>query len=143
LYQNYVPIGTSVTTKYLLKVMPVFLKQFRHKRPNTVNKKWWFHWDNASSHTATAMTDWLAKHNFCMVPHPPYSPDLAPADFFLFPKAKSMLSGTRITSNSVKSDWERICRTISTSDFTEAYDKWLDRWNKCIAVGGGYVEKSE
>jgi hypothetical protein len=37
----------------------------------------------------------LAKHSIPVVPHPPYSPDLAPCDFFLFPRLKSTLKGKR------------------------------------------------
>jgi hypothetical protein len=42
-----------------------------------------------------ASTQFLAKHKMAVIPHPPYSPDLAPCDFFLFPKMKLKLKGRR------------------------------------------------
>jgi len=52
------------------------------------------HHDNAPAQ-ASLICSYLAKHQTSIVPHPPYSPDLAPADFFLFPKLKTTLKGRR------------------------------------------------
>jgi histone-lysine N-methyltransferase SETMAR len=49
------------------------------------------HQDNAPAHASLLIRIYLAKHQTSVVPHPPYSPDLAPADFFLFPKLKTTL----------------------------------------------------
>ena len=49
--------------------------------------------DNAPSHSSFLVRDFLAKNATTILPQPPYSPDLAPADFFLFPKLKSTLKG--------------------------------------------------
>nr|XP_012219029.1 PREDICTED: putative uncharacterized protein FLJ37770 [Linepithema humile] len=38
--------------------------------------------DNAPSHSSLQVREFLAKKNVAMLPHPPYSPDLAPTDFF-------------------------------------------------------------
>jgi transposase len=46
-------------------------------------------------HAALSVREFLAKHSIPVVPHPPYSPDLAPCDFFLFPRLKSTLKGKR------------------------------------------------
>jgi hypothetical protein len=56
-----------------------------------IAKTWFLHHDNASSHTSFAVREFLAQHNITTFPHPPYSPDLAPCDFFLFPKLKTHL----------------------------------------------------
>jgi len=39
------------------------------------------------------VSQFLAKNNMTVIPHPPYSPDLAPCDFFLFPKLKLQMKG--------------------------------------------------
>jgi transposase len=49
---------------------------------------WVLHHDNAPAHTALSIREFLAKKNFPVLPHSPYSPDLAPCDFYLFPKLK-------------------------------------------------------
>ncbi|GFV81807.1 putative mariner transposase [Trichonephila clavipes] len=61
-------------------------------------KSWIFHQDNAPAHFALSVKRFLAKHSIPVLEHPPYSPDLAPCDFYLFPKVKSALKGTRFES---------------------------------------------
>jgi hypothetical protein len=56
-------------------------------------QQWWFHWDNAPVHTAASVKEWMAAKGIQVLKHPPYSPDLAPADFFLFRKVKEALAG--------------------------------------------------
>ena len=64
----------------------------RRKRPELwENQTWMLHHDNAPAHASPLIRSYLAKHQACVVPHPPYSADLAPADFFLFPKLKTTL----------------------------------------------------
>jgi len=53
------------------------------------------HHDNAPAHALLLIHEFLAKQETIVVPQPPYSPDLASADFFLFPKLKSTLKGRR------------------------------------------------
>jgi hypothetical protein len=50
---------------------------------------------SAPCHAALSVREFLAKHSIPTVPHPPYSQDLAPCDFFLFPRLKSTLKGKR------------------------------------------------
>jgi hypothetical protein len=47
------------------------------------------------SHTSVFTQQFLAKHKMAIIRHPPYSPDLAPCDFFVFPKMKFKLKGRR------------------------------------------------
>jgi len=53
------------------------------------------HHDNVPAHTALSIREILAKKNIPVLPHPPYSPDLALCDFYLFPELKSKLKGHR------------------------------------------------
>jgi hypothetical protein len=66
----------------------------RRKRPQKWKNDWALHHDNAPSHTAMAVKQFLAKNNIPIVPHLPYSPDLALSDFWLFPPLKTGLSRT-------------------------------------------------
>ena len=71
------------------------------------------------------------------VPRPPYSPDLAPCDFWLFPK----LRGCRYeTIEEMKEAVMKVIDTLTQEDFHGAFQKLLERYNKCIAVGGYYLE---
>ena len=71
------------------------------------------------------------------VPHPPYSPDLAPCDFWLFPK----LRGCRYeTIDEVKEAVTKVIDTLTQEDFHGAFEKLLERYQKCIAAGGDCFE---
>ena len=64
------------------------------KRPELwENQTWMLHHDNVTAHTSLLIRIYLAKHQTSVVPHPPYSLDLTPVDFFLFPKLKTTLIG--------------------------------------------------
>ena len=55
--------------------------------------------DNAPAHTSAIVTAKLVELGYELLPHSPYSPDLAPCDFFLFPNLKKSLAGQKFESN--------------------------------------------
>ena len=78
------------------------------------------------------------------VPHRPYSPDLAPCDFCLFPKLKEKLRGCRYqTIEELKEAVRKVIDTITKEDFHGAFQRLLERHNNCIAAGGDYFEGDE
>jgi histone-lysine N-methyltransferase SETMAR len=54
---------------------------------------WLLHYNSVPCHAALSVREFLAKHSIPVVPYLPYSPDLAPCNFFLFPRLKSTLKG--------------------------------------------------
>ena len=71
------------------------------------------------------------------VPQPPYSPDLALCDFCLFPK----LRGCRYeTIEEIKEAGTKVIDTLTQEDFHGAFQKLLERYKKCIAAGGAYLD---
>ena len=56
-------------------------------------------------------------------------------------KLKSALEGCHLTQETFKKEWDRVIRSVSKDDFTAAFNKWIERSQKCIRIGGGYVEK--
>jgi hypothetical protein len=63
-----------------------------------------------------------------VIPHPPYSPDLAPRDFFLFPKMELKLKGRRFgTIQEIQAETQRVLDTLTEKDFQEAFQKWRRR----------------
>ena len=78
------------------------------------------------------VTDYLTKMDINTVPHPPYSSDLAPSDFWLFPN----LRGCRYeTIEEMKEAVTKIIDTLTQEDFLWSFQKLLERYNKCIAAG--------
>ena len=70
-------------------------------------------------------------------PHHPYCPDLAPCDFWLFPK----LRGSRYeTIEEMKEAEMKVIHMLTQEDFHEAFQKLLEWYSKCIAAGGDYFK---
>jgi histone-lysine N-methyltransferase SETMAR len=107
-----------------------------------VSQEWFFHWDDAPIHTAAVVKTWLAANNIQLLQHPPYSPDLAPADFFLFKRVKEELAGVRLSPETIKKAWEWVVRGIAVEELAVAFRRWLDCCDMCIRINAGYVEKS-
>ena len=75
------------------------------------------------------------------VPQPPYSPALAPCDFWLFPKLKEKLRGCRYeTIKEMKEAVTKFIEKLTQEYFHGAFQKLLELYNKCIAAGGDYFE---
>jgi hypothetical protein len=76
-----------------------------------------------------------------VIPHPPYSLDLAPCDFFLFPKMKLKLKGLRFdTTEEIQAESQRVLDTLREKDFQEAFQKWRRRWDRYLHAAGNYFE---
>ena len=76
------------------------------------------------------------------VPHPPYSPNLALCDFLLFPEPKEKLRGCRYeTIEEMKEAVTKVIDTVTQIDFHGAFQKFLERYNKCIAAREDYFEE--
>jgi hypothetical protein len=76
-----------------------------------------------------------------VIPHPPYSPDLAPCEFFLFPKMKLKLKGSGFdTTEEIQAESQRVLDTLTEKDFHEAFQKWRRWWDRCLHAGGKYFE---
>ena len=79
----------------------------------------------------------MTKLGINTVPHYPYSPDLAPCDFWIFPK----LRGCRYEIiEEMKEAVTKVIHTLTQADVHGAFKKLLERWKKCIAAGGDYFE---
>ena len=91
----------------------------------------------APIHKSILVTDYLTKMGIKTVPQPPYRPDLAPCDFWLFPK----LRGCRYeTIEEMKEAVMKVIDTLTQEDFHGAFQKLLERYNKCIAARGDHFE---
>ena len=80
----------------------------------------------------------LASEKVKVLNHPPYSPDLSPCDFSLFPRLKKMLSGNKYTSrSSLDSAIYQCLQQIPKEDYLSAFRDWV---KKCVSVKGAYFE---
>ncbi|GFU18687.1 putative transposase [Trichonephila clavipes] len=83
----------------------------------------------------------LACKNIPVAPQPPYSPDLSPCDFFLFPKLKNHLKGHHFgTLENIQTTVTDQLKAIPISEFHQCYEEWKKRLQRCVASEGSYFE---
>ena len=99
--------------------------------------QWHFHQDNAPDHNSILVTDYLSNMGTKTFPWPPYRPDLAPCDFWLFPK----LRGCRYEKiEKMKEAVDEDYWHDDTRGLSWAFQKLMERCKKCITAGGDYFE---
>ena len=98
--------------------------------------------DNARPHVAKATINTVNKVGFEVLQYPAYSPDLVPSDYHHFTPLKHELRGRKFSSDEAvqKAVHEWLCDQPKTF-FLDGIHKLVDRWNKCIKMGGDYEEK--
>lgn len=139
---DYLQKGKTITGEYYASLLDKLKAEIARKRPHLKKKKVLFHQDNAPAHTSVIAMAKIYELHFELLDHPPYSPDLAPSDFFLFPNLKVSLAGQRFSS-----DEEAIAyvndyfEEKNVNYYLEGLKKLEHRWNKCIDLKGDYVEK--
>jgi len=141
-HHEFVPHGQMVNKQFYQEVVARLRDAVRKKRPELLeNQTWMLHHDKAPAHTSFLIRSYLAKYQTSVVPHPPCSPDLAPADYFLFPKIKTTLKGRRFqTIEEIQENAIRELRATTESAFQEAFQQWKKLWERCIASRGDYFE---
>jgi len=120
-----VPKGKTVTGKYYRDVVLQKLKKcYKRRRPQTGLKYLRLLHDNAPAHKARIVTEFLKAEKVTVLPHPAFSPDLAPCDFFLFPKLKFHLSGKRCKSrNALGSAIYQYLMSIPIQEYENCFQK--------------------
>ena len=129
-------VRKSIQQSWLAKGLGLLCWGFKGVQEEIPSEKastlqWHFQQNNAPVHNSIIVTDYLTKMGIKTVPQPPYSPDLAPCDFWLFPK----LRGCRHeTIEELKEAVMKVIDTLTQEDFHGAFEKLLEWYNKCIAA---------
>jgi len=140
-HKEFVPPGQTVNGAFYVKLLKCLRENVRRKRPD----QWWnntrlFHHDNAPAHAALLPRRFLTDNNMTVVPHPPYSPELAPSDFFLFRKLKMKLKRRRFQTEEIQAESQVVLNPLRKNDFQECFKNWQRRWDRCQASEGDYFE---
>jgi histone-lysine N-methyltransferase SETMAR len=140
-HKEFVPPEQTVNQYFYLDVLKRLRYSVRRKRPELWRSgDWLLHHDNVPAHTALSVRQFLAKSNMVLLPHPPYSPDLAPCDFSLLPWMKKTLKGKRFSGLEVKEITLTALKSIPCQEFQNCFQPWKERWDKCINSHGEYFE---
>ncbi len=132
--------GETVTKEWYANIcLPQVFAAISERRPKSGVKRIILHHDNARPHKASLTAEYLDQMGVELLPHPPYSPDLSPCDFWLFKNLKKHLRGQKFASEeeldkAVLSFFD----SISSQDWRQVYRKWEDRMDRCIRVLGDY-----
>ena len=128
------PSGHTVTGRfYKNSVLKKGKGYYNKKRPSKGRSGVHLLRDNASSHKCEVVKSFLASEKVKVLNHPPYSPDLSPCGFFLFPRLKKMLSGNKYTSrSSLGSAIYQCLQQIPKEDYLSAFRDWVKRLQKCV-----------
>ncbi|UYV62047.1 hypothetical protein LAZ67_1007617 [Cordylochernes scorpioides] len=122
--------GQTVIKEMYLGILRRLREAIRKKRPEKwTNGGWILHHDNARPHTAHLMTSFLAKNGTQILLQPPYFPDIAPNDFFLFPKLKAVLKGRHFdTRDDIIEKSPLALKNIPKVAYKNCFDNWEKRW---------------
>jgi len=99
--------------------------------------------DNAPAHKLVLVKEFLAKINVTLLEHPPYSSDLAPADFYPFSGLKSALKGWCFcdATDIIKNATVQL-KSLSQNGFQESFQHLYSCWQKCTVAQGDYLEEN-
>ena len=141
-HTEYMPQGHTINQHIHRDVLRRLMRSVLEKRRELYDKKsWLLHHDNAPVHNAFSIREFLAKNNIAVLEQPPYSPDLAPCDFFLFPKLKGVMKGTHFPDvRTIKRAVTKELRVIPKKSFQECIEAWQRRMEKCVRAHGDYFE---
>ncbi len=150
LLSEFVPRNQTVNADYYVQILKKLKDRIRHKRPGMwsggrdgeTDHDFKLHHDNVLPHVAAKTLAFLGENNIQMVPHPQYSPDLAPCDFFVFPYLKKELRGRRFPNLKAAQDEVRriVTKQMTPEMFGYAIRMMAYRWKKCVAAEGQYFE---
>ena len=127
---------------YATHCLPQALEAVARRRPRTGTRGTLLHHDNAPAHRSRIVMQFLAREHIQEVGHPPYSPDLAPCHFFVFPNVKRLMRGIRYESPEAAVEaFKELVEGLPSSAWASCWTKWFERMQRCIDSHGEYFEK--
>ncbi|KAJ4434269.1 hypothetical protein ANN_22821 [Periplaneta americana] len=140
---EFIPQGATVDKVLYKEILGRLRNSVRRKRPELWHRKnWLLLQDNAPAHRSILVQEELVRQQVAVLPHPPYSPDLSPCDFFLFPLMKSILRGRNFyAAEKVMTATREAVRHLPANIFQRCFQQLHQRWQTCIAANGDYIEE--
>lgn len=141
-YKEFVPEGQTVNGEYYLGVLHHLWKRIGRVRPEyPAGKQLFLLHDNAPPHKTKKVNEFLMKIEISLIDHPPYSPDLSPCDYFLFPKLKSKMKGAFYDDiPAIQAAVTEVLKNISIKDIKKSMHALVDRSKRCVKSNGTYFE---
>ena len=139
---DFLPNGQTINGNRYILTLERLKRAVRRKRLGLQDNQILLQHDNARPHAALRTQEAIQKLGWTTLPHPPYSPDLAPSDYHLFGKLKKSLCGNHYGSvDAVKRAVQAWIKHTPVAFFEKGIMDLVPRWQKCIASEGDYIEK--
>jgi|SRR6185312_2335588 len=95
--------------------------------------------DNAATHKAAIITEYLHNEQMVLSSHLLYNPDRAPCNFFLFPQIKKELKKKRFDKvENLARAVQAVAEPIPKADYEKSLQSWQNRLQHCMDVNGEY-----
>ena len=135
------PDNTTINSEVYCHQLDKLNDSLKQKRPELINRKGVvFHQDNARPHTSLVTRQKLLQLGWDILPHPPYSPDLAPSDYYLFRSLQNFLDGKTFTSNEeVKNHLDQFFASKEQKFYERGIMLLPERWQKVLDQNGQYI----
>jgi len=131
------PVDETFTKPYFIGLIDKLTERIVQDRPKSGTNGMFIHMDNARPHL---IPDKLHQVGLKRIPHPAYSPDLSPSDFFIFGYMKHQLQGHSFgTREELFDAVQRILYEIPKETLIAAYTSWIKRLSICISTHGEYI----
>lgn len=139
---DFMERGTTINSEVYCETLKRLRRAIQNKRRGMLTSGVVLLHDNARPHTARKTGELLERFNWDIFSHPPYSPDLAPSDFHLFPCMKRWLASQRFENDDeLKNAVTGWLNSQAAEFYAEGISKTVRRYDKCLNRFGNYVEK--
>ena len=129
------------STYFCANVIDNLLGTQKYLRAQSRNKRYVLHMDNSPVHNSKKTTNYIKETRITRPDHPPYSPDLAPSDFWLFGALDSLKPEAKFNSADEIVDWVRDQFLNFSPDLIKSvFAQWEERLHQCIECGGDYIQ---
>ena len=132
--------GETVDNEFYIEncLTPLVKKLTKLRKKSGVTNMKLLH-DNARPHVHKNVRNFLENQGIGLVEHPPYSPDLAPCDFWLFDYIKRELDDHE-SAESLEKQITKIVKSIPKKEYQKTFEKWVERMQFCVDIEGDYFE---
>ena len=138
-YYQFLPKNETINAELYCQQLQRLKEAIERERTSLNNQVLLLH-DNARPHVAKMTKSTIEKLRWEVLPHQPYSPDLAPTDFHLFRSLSNHLSGHTFENDAAISTFIGECFAEKPKSFyRDGIHKLPERWRKIIEQGGDYI----
>ena len=139
---DFLPKRSTITGVYYANLLDQLRTAIREKRRGKLSKGVLLQQDNARVQTCKVAMDAVERNGYELIPHPAYSPDLAPSDFFLFPNLKKDIRRLHFRSDEeVVTAVEEWVNGKDHDFYSSGLMALEHHWSKCIKLEDNYIEK--